>query len=101
MAILADYVKLFVGHETSWPLDLFQRPDVAKFNFTAKSGPNGVPDWAVAKYADQIKSDALDPASHKADVPAGEIKEIVKRDQSGRERHELVSTARPPLSINS
>jgi hypothetical protein len=67
-------------------------PDVAKFNFTEKSGPNGVPDWAVARYADSIKADALDPESHKADVPPGTIKEIVKRDQSGRERHEFVSS---------
>jgi hypothetical protein len=51
-----------------------------------------VPNWAVANYADQIKADALDPASHKADVPAGQIKEIVRKDQSGRERHEFFSS---------
>ena len=66
-------------------------PDVAKFDFTASSGPNAVPSWAVAKYADQIKADALDPASHRADVPAGAIKEIVQKDSSGRERHEFVN----------
>jgi len=65
--------------------------DVAKFDFTARSGPNGVPDWAVKNYADQIKADALDPASHKADVPAGQIKEIIQRDSSGRARHEFVN----------
>ena len=67
-------------------------PDVAKFDFTATSGANGVPNWAVARYADQIKADALDPASHRADVPAGTIKEIVKRDESGRERREFISS---------
>jgi hypothetical protein len=67
-------------------------PDVAKFDFTATSGANGVPNWAVAKYADSIKADALSPESYRADVPAGEIKEIVKRDESGRERHEFVSS---------
>jgi hypothetical protein len=48
-------------------------PDVAKLDFTTPSGPSGVPDWAVKNYADQIKADALDPASHRADVPAGQI----------------------------
>ena len=67
-------------------------PDVAKFDFTATSGANGVPNWAVAKYADQIKADALSPKSYRADVPPGEIKEIVKRDESGRERREFISS---------
>jgi hypothetical protein len=67
-------------------------PDVAKFDFTATSGANGVPDWAVAKYADQIKADALSPDSYRADVPPGEIKEIVKKDMSGRETREFVSS---------
>ena len=67
-------------------------PDVAKFDFAATSGANGVPNWAVAKYADQIKADALSPESHRADVPPGEIKEIVKRDESGRERREFISS---------
>jgi hypothetical protein len=66
-------------------------PDVAKIDFTAASGPSGVPNWAVVKYADQIKADALDPASHRADVPDGQIKQITRRDQSGRETHEFVS----------
>jgi hypothetical protein len=67
-------------------------PDVAKFDFTASNGPNAVPDWAVKNYADQIKADALDSASHRADVPAGQIKEIVKKDMSGRTTHEFVSS---------
>lgn len=64
-------------------------PDVAKLDFTT---PSGVPDWAVKNYAGQIKADALDPASHRADVPAGQIKEIVRKDPCGRERHEFVSS---------
>jgi hypothetical protein len=67
-------------------------PDVAKLDFTTPTGPNGVPAWAVSRYADSIKADALDPASHRADVPAGTIKEIIKRDQSGRRTHEFVSS---------
>jgi len=67
-------------------------PDVQKFDFTATQGPGVIPNWAVAKYADQIKADALDPASYKADTPAGTIKEIVKKDLSGRNRHEFISS---------
>jgi hypothetical protein len=66
-------------------------PDVAKFNFTDSKDLNWVPDWAVKNFADSIKSDALSPESHKADVPPGEIKEIVKRDDGGRKVHEFVS----------
>jgi hypothetical protein len=75
-------------------------PDVAKIDFTAASGYNGIPNWAVAKYADQIKADALDPASHKADVPAGQIKEIIKRDEGGRKVHEFVSSDHHTTFIN-
>jgi hypothetical protein len=67
-------------------------PDVAKFDFLDKQSPNHVPDFALPRYADQIKADALDPESHKADVPAGTIKQITHKDQSGRERHEFVSS---------
>jgi hypothetical protein len=66
-------------------------PDVAKFNFTDSKDLNWVPDFALPGYADQIKADALSPASHKVDVPPGEIKEIVKRDEGGRKVHEFVS----------
>jgi hypothetical protein len=67
-------------------------PDVTKFNFTDSKDLNWVPDFALPRYADSIKADALSPESHKADVPPGEIKEIVKKDVSGRERHEFVSS---------
>ena len=67
-------------------------PDVAKFDFLDKRNPNHVPDFALRRIADSIKADALSPESHRADVPPGEIKEIVKRDESGRERHEFVSS---------
>jgi hypothetical protein len=66
-------------------------PDVAKFDFLDKRSPNHVPDFALPRYADSIKADALDPASHRADVPPGQIKEIVRRDMSGRETHEFVN----------
>jgi hypothetical protein len=67
-------------------------PDVQKFDFLDKRSPNHVADFALPGYADQIKADALSPESHKADVPAGEIKEIVKRDEGGRKVHEFVSS---------
>jgi hypothetical protein len=67
-------------------------PDVTKFNFTDSKDLNWVPDFALPRYADQIKADALSPESHKADVPEGEIKQITHRDPSGRERHEFVSS---------
>jgi hypothetical protein len=75
-------------------------PDVQKFDFLDKQSPNHVPDFALPGYADQIKADALDPASHRADVPGGEIKEIIKRDESGRKRLEFVSSDDRTTFIN-
>lgn len=46
----------------------------------------------LEREASRIVADALSPVSHSFDVPAGAIKEIVKKDQSGRERHEFISS---------
>jgi hypothetical protein len=50
------------------------------------------PSFMVERVLGEIRADALKPTSHKADIPPGVIKEIVKRDESGRNRHEFVSS---------
>jgi hypothetical protein len=53
---------------------------------------NHVPPNMLENVATKIVADALSPVSHSFDVPAGQIKEIVRKDESGRERHEFVSS---------
>jgi hypothetical protein len=50
------------------------------------------PSFMVDKVLGEIRADALKSTSHKADIPPGVIKEIVRRDESGRDRHEFISS---------
>ena len=58
------------------------------------------PDFMVDKVLGDIRADALKPESHRADIPEGQIKEIVKRDESGRPRHEFISSDNKTTFIN-
>jgi hypothetical protein len=58
----------------------------------AKVNLHEAPSFMVDKVLGEIRADALKATSHKADVPPGVIKEIVKRDESGRNRHEFISS---------
>jgi len=58
----------------------------------AKVNLHQAPSFMVDKVLGEIRCDALKPESHRADIPPGVIKEIVKRDESGRNRHEFVSS---------
>jgi hypothetical protein len=40
----------------------------------------------------QIRQDALKPEAQHVDIAEGEIREFVRKDESGRERHEFVSS---------
>ena len=53
---------------------------------------NHVPPNMLENVATKIVADALLPVSHSFDVPAGQIKEIVRRDEGGRRIHEFVSS---------
>jgi hypothetical protein len=48
--------------------------------------------FMVDKVLGEIRADALKPESHRADIPPGVIREIVKKDPSGRDRHEFISS---------
>jgi hypothetical protein len=58
----------------------------------AKVNLHEAPSFMVDTVLGEIRADALKPTSHKADIPPGVIKEVVKRDESGRNRHEFVSS---------
>jgi hypothetical protein len=58
----------------------------------AKVNLHEAPSFMVDRVLGEIRADALKPTSHRADIPPGVIKEIVKRDESGRNRHEFVSS---------
>ena len=52
-----------------------------------------LPDYWVNKVLPQIRKDALNPQSHKVDVPAGVIKKIRRKDKvSGRDYSEFISS---------
>jgi hypothetical protein len=45
---------------------------------------SGVPDQALGIVEEQIRADALQAAQHPANLPAGTLREIQSRDQTGR-----------------
>jgi hypothetical protein len=58
----------------------------------AKVNLHEAPSFMVDKVLGEIRADALKSTSHKADIPPGVIREFVKRDESGRDRHEFISS---------
>lgn len=58
------------------------------------------PSFMLDKVLGEIRADALKPTSHTADIPPGVIREFIKRDESGRERHEFVSSDQKTTFIN-
>ena len=66
----------------------------------AKVNLREAPSFMVDKVLGDIRSDALKPTSHQADIPPGVIREFIKKDESGRNRHEFVSSDRRTTFIS-